>query len=232
MLPTIGTTMTAPIDLVVVDDDPFVRRGLLDIFAASGDIRVVAEADDGDQVPAVLARHRPHVVLMDLKMRRVGGIDAIAAAMAQPNPPRVVAMTALDVDDLVLAAIRAGAHSFIRKDEPPQSFGMAVRAVAAGTTLFSEQSLREIVAATGPGVTGEPHGSDRSDAARAVTTLSDRESQILRALASGATNAAIAGDLYLSETTVKTHVSHIYTKLRVTTRVEAAMEALRGGLVI
>ncbi|MEH3154379.1 MAG: response regulator transcription factor [Gordonia paraffinivorans] len=223
--------MTAPIDLVIVDDDPFVRRGLVDIFAASGDIRVVAEVDDGDQVPAALARCRPHVVLMDLKMRRVGGIEAIVAMMSEPDPPRVVAMTALDVDDLVLAAIRAGAHSFIRKDEPPQSFGMAVRAVAAGTTLFSEQSLREIVAATGPGATGSG-GSDRSEAARAVTTLTDRESEILRALAGGATNAAIAGELYLSETTVKTHLSHIYTKLRVTTRVEAAMEALRGGLVV
>ncbi|GAA1910151.1 MAG: response regulator transcription factor [Williamsia herbipolensis] len=224
--------MTAPIDLLVVDDDPFVRRGLADIFAASGDIRVVAEADDGDQVPAALAQHRPHVVLMDLKMQRVGGIEAIATLIAEPDPPRVVAMTALDVDDLVLEAIRAGAHSFIRKDEPPQSFGMAVRAVASGTTLFSEQSLREIVAATGPSATGGRSGPDRSASARAVATLSDREREILRALASGATNAAIAGDLYLSETTVKTHLSHIYTKLCVTTRVEAALEALRGGLVI
>ncbi len=224
--------MTAPIDLVIVDDDPFVRRGLSDIFAASEDIRVVGEADDGDQVPAVLARYRPRVVLMDLTMRRVGGIEAITAVMAQADPPRVVAMTALDVDDLVLAAIRAGAHSFIRKDEPPQSFGMAVRAVAAGTTLFSEQSLREIVAATGPGATGDHGVSGRSAAARALTSLSDRESEILRAIASGATNAAIAGELFLSETTVKTHVSHIFTKLRVTTRVEAAMAALRGGLVV
>lgn len=224
--------MTAPIDLVIVDDDPFVRRGLSDIFAASEDIRVVGEADDGDKVPAVLARYRPRVVLMDLKMRRVGGIEAITAMMADADPPRVVAMTALDVDDLVLAAIRAGAHSFIRKDEPPQSFGMAVRAVAAGTTLFSEQSLREIVAATGPGAAGERGVPSRSETARAVASLSDRESEILRAIASGATNAAIAGELFLSETTVKTHVSHIYAKLRVTTRVEAALQALRGGLVV
>lgn len=223
--------MTTPIDVLVVDDDPFVRRGLFDILTAAGDIRVVAEADDGDQVPSKVALHRPRVVLMDLKMRRVGGVEAITALMSQPDPPRVVAMTALDVDDLVLEAIRAGAHSFLRKDEPPQTFGMAVRAVAAGTTLFSEQSLREIVAAADARpLTGHPPAS-RSDAERAVGTLSSRESEILRALASGATNAVIAGDLYLSETTVKTHVSHIYAKLRVTTRVEAAMEALRGGLV-
>ncbi|MGJ0117594.1 response regulator [Williamsia sp. MIQD14] len=222
--------MTTPIDVLVVDDDPFVRRGLSDILTAAQDIRVVAEADDGDQVPSAVARHRPHVVLMDLKMRRVGGVEAITALMSQPDPPRVVAMTALDVDDLVLDAIRAGAHSFLRKDEPPQSFGMAVRAVAAGTTLFSEQSLREIVAAADARPVGG-HVAARSDAERAVGALSSRESQILRALASGATNAAIAGDLYLSETTVKTHLSHIYTKLCVTTRVEAAMQALRGGLV-
>ncbi|MGU3293629.1 response regulator [Williamsia sp. M5A3_1d] len=224
--------MTSPIELLVVDDDPFVRRGLADIFAASGDIRVVAEADDGDQVPSAIARHRPHVVLMDLKMRRVGGVDAITAMMAQPDPPRVVAMTALDVDDLVLEAIRAGAHSFLRKDEPPHSFGMAVRAVAAGTTLFSEQSLREIVAAADAGTVTRHPSAAASAAERAVTALSNRESEILRAIASGATNGAIADDLYLSETTVKTHVSHIYTKLRVTTRVEAAMMALRGGLVV
>ena len=128
-LPTIGHTMTAPIDLLVVDDDPFVRRGLADIFAASGDIRVVAEADDGDQVPAALAQHRPHVVLMDLKMQRVGGIEAIATVIAEPDPPRVVAMTA----PALLAALVV---TSVLADGRELGVGLEAVGVAAGGVLL------------------------------------------------------------------------------------------------
>lgn len=211
------------ITVLVVDDDPFVRRGVADIFVAAEDITVVADVDDGDQVLAAVALHHPRVVLMDLKMRRVGGLAATTQLMTLPDPPRVIAMTAMDVDDLVVQAVAAGAHSFLSKDEAPETFHQSVRAVASGNTLFSESSLRRIVANTpAPAPTG---------AAPELQRLSARESDVLRALATGASNADIAGTLFLSETTVKTHISSVFTKLGARNRVEAALAALRGGLI-
>ncbi|PYE18444.1 LuxR family two component transcriptional regulator [Williamsia limnetica] len=215
-------TRTHVITVLIADDDPFVRRGVSDIFAATDDIVVVADVDDGDQVPGAVARHRPHVVLMDLKMKRVGGLDATRQLLAHPSPPKVIAMTAMDVDDLVVQAVSAGAHSFLSKDEPPQTFQQSVRAVAAGNTLFSEESLRRIVSA----------GSTQVSAPAAdLSALSPRELDVLRALATGASNADIAATLYLSETTVKTHISAMFTKLGTQNRVQAALCAFRAQLV-
>jgi DNA-binding NarL/FixJ family response regulator len=215
--------MTGPsrITVLIADDDPFVRRGVSDIFAATEDIVVVADVEDGDQVLAAVQQFRPHVVLMDLKMKRVGGLDATRALMTLPHPPRVIAMTAMDVDDLVVQAVSAGAHSFLSKDEPPETFSQSVRAVAAGNTLFSQESLRRIVQGRPP-VAAVPSEIDK---------LSGRERDVLRAMATGAPNAAIASDLFLSETTVKTHVSAVFTKLGARNRVEAALVAFRAGLV-
>lgn len=216
--------MTGPdlITVLIADDDPFVRRGVSDIFAATADIVVVADVDDGDQVFAAVAQFRPHVVLMDLKMKRMGGLDATRALMTMPNPPRVIAMTAMDVDDLVVQAVCAGAHSFLSKDEPPQTFQQSVRAVAAGNTLFSQESLRRIVDGRPQPVVAVPSAVDK---------LSGRERDVLRAMATGAPNAVIAGELFLSETTMKTHVSAVFTKLGAKNRVEAALVAFRAGLV-
>ncbi|MGW5146355.1 response regulator [Rhodococcus koreensis] len=216
-------TGTNAITVLIADDDPFVRRGVSDIFAATTDIAVVADVDDGDRVPAAVQAYRPHVVLMDLKMRRVGGLDATRHLMTLQHPPRVIAMTAMDVDDLVLQAVSAGAHSFLSKDEPPETFHQSVRAVAAGNTLFSEESLRRIVAANRPPAAG-PDPS-------VLAALSARERDVLKSLASGASNADIAGELFLSETTVKTHISAVFTKLGTRNRVEAALTAFRAGLV-
>ncbi len=212
------------ITVLVVDDDPFVRRGVSDIFAATDDIVVVGDVDDGDRVPAAVHRFSPHVVLMDLKMRRVGGLDATRQLMSLPHPPRVIAMTAMDVDDLVVQAVAAGAHSFLSKDEPPHTFHQSVRAVAAGNTLFSEDSLRRIVAHRREAVPPQ--------AVTELTKLSERERDVLKVLATGASNADIAGRLFLSETTVKTHISAVFTKLGTRNRVEAALTAFRAGLVV
>lgn len=211
------------ISVLVVDDDPFVRRGVGDIFAATDDISVVAEADDGDQVLSVVQRVAPQVVLMDLKMRRVGGLDATRRLMTLPDPPTVIAMTAMDVDDLVIHAVAAGAHSFLSKDEPPHTFHQSVRAVAAGNTLFSQDSLRRIVAHQAPTIT--------PTSAAELEVLSERERTVLQELATGASNADIATRLFLSETTVKTHISAVFTKLGTRNRVEAALVAFRAGLV-
>lgn len=215
-------TGTNVITVLIADDDPFVRRGVSDIFAATEDIVVVADVDDGDQVPGAVAIHRPHVVLMDLKMKRVGGLDATRQLLARPSPPKVIAMTAMDVDDLVVQAVSAGAHSFLSKDEPPQTFQQSVRAVAAGNTLFSEESLRRIVAAGSPRV---------SVPSADLSALSPRELDVLRALATGASNADIAATLYLSETTVKSHISAMFTKLGTQNRVQAALFAFRAQLI-
>ncbi|WP_137873772.1 response regulator transcription factor [Rhodococcus sp. Q] len=213
------------ITVLIVDDDPFVRRGVADIFAAATDITVVAGVDDGDQVPAAVATHRPRVVLMDLKMRRVGGLEATRQLMTLPDPPRVIAMTAMDVDDLVIQAVTAGAHSFLSKDEAPETFHQSVRAVAAGNSLFSQDSLRRIVAGASP-----PPPATAAVPVN-VGALSERERDVLQALASGASNADIATALFLSETTVKTHISSVFTKLGTRNRVEAALTAFRAGIV-
>ncbi len=160
---------------------------------------------------------------MDLKMRRVGGLDATRQLMTLPHPPKVIAMTAMDVDDLVVHAVAAGAHSFLSKDEPPHTFHQSVRAVAAGNTLFSQESLRRI-AAHHPSPTAPAAPTD-------LAVLSERERTVLQELATGASNADIAGRLFLSETTVKTHISAVFTKLGTRNRVEAALAAFRAGLV-
>ncbi|MBY4382609.1 response regulator transcription factor [Rhodococcus fascians] len=217
--------MTAPavITVLIVDDDPFVRRGVTDIFAKTPDIAVVADVEDGDQVPAAVTAFRPHVVLMDLQMRRVGGLDATRDLMRLTHPPKVIAITAMDVDDLVVRAIEAGAHSFLSKSEAPETFHQSVRAVASGNTLFSEDSLRKIVA------TSMLPAAPRSVS---MDVLSPRERDVLRILATGSTNADISSELYLSETTVKTHISGIFVKLGVRNRVEAALAAFRAGMVM
>ncbi|WP_032379736.1 response regulator [Rhodococcoides fascians] len=216
--------MTAPavITVLIVDDDPFVRRGVSDIFAKTPDISVVADVEDGDQVPAAVSAFRPHVVLMDLQMRRVGGLDSTRELMTLAHPPKVIAMTAMDVDDLVVRAIEAGAHSFLSKSEAPETFHQSVRAVASGNTLFSEDSLRKIVATS---------VLPAAPASVSMDVLSPREREVLRILATGSTNADISAELYLSETTVKTHISGIFVKLGVRNRVEAALAAFRAGMV-
>lgn len=216
--------MTAPavITVLIVDDDPFVRRGVTDIFAKTPDISVVADVEDGDQVPAAVAAFRPHVVLMDLQMSRVGGLDSTRELMTLAHPPKVIAMTAMDVDDLVVRAIEAGAHSFLSKSEAPETFHQSVRAVASGNTLFSEDSLRKIVATS---------VLPAAPTSVSMDVLSPRERDVLRILATGSTNADISSELYLSETTVKTHISGIFVKLGVRNRVEAALAAFRAGMV-
>lgn len=211
------------ITVLIVDDDPFVRRGVADILASAPDIVVVGNVSDGDEVWDAVQSMRPHVVLMDLKMRRVSGLEATRRLMEAPRPPKVIAMTAMDVDDLVVQAVAAGAHSFLSKDESPHTFHQAVRVVASGNTLFSPESLRRIVS---------ENGSPVPSAAPDLSMLTEREREVLTVLAEGESNADIGRRLYLGETTVKSHVSTILGKLGARNRVEAALQAFRAGLVV
>lgn len=215
--------MTAPArtTVLIVDDDQYNRRGIGDIFAATADIVVVGEIDDGEHAVREVTRLRPHVVLMDLKMRRVGGLEATRELMAMPSPPKVIAMTAMDVDDLVVQSLAAGAVSFLSKDEPPATFQQSVRVVAGGNTMFSPAALAQIVAS----------GHVPQPPARPLRTpLSPRELEVLAGVARGWSNAQICAELYLAETTVKTHVSSIFTKLGVNNRVLAVIAAVHAGL--
>jgi len=220
-----GLAMTTPLRItaLIADDDRYNRRGISEIFAATDDIVVVGEIEDGDQAMDAVTQLRPHVVLMDLKMRRIGGLEATRRLMTLRTPPKVIAMTALDVDDLVVQAIAAGAHSFLSKDEPPHTFQQAVRVAATGNMLFSPESLQRIVAA----------GGGRTEPAQSpeLAALTEREREVLIAMAAGKSNAEIANKLYLGETTVKTHVSAVLGKLGVRNRVAAALVAFRAGLV-
>lgn len=210
------------VTVLIVDNDAWVRRGMKDILEAAPDIVVVAEAEDGDQVVAKVTRFRPHVVLMDLKMVRVGGLEATRQLMAMPNPPKVIAMTAFDVDGVVVQAVEAGAHSFMRKDAAPEDFQQAVRVVASDHALFSRDSLRAIVE-----FTPSPPIRDQSP----LAALTDREREVLAVLATGLGNSDIARKMFLGETTVKTHVSSLFSKLGVNNRVSASLVAFRCGLV-
>ncbi|MGB3772140.1 MAG: response regulator transcription factor [Rhodococcus sp. (in: high G+C Gram-positive bacteria)] len=208
------------ITVLVVDDDALVRRSLSDIFSGAADITVVDAVTDGDEVLPAVERHGPRVVLMDLKMKRMGGLVATRALMTLPHPPKVVAMTSMDVDDLVVRSIEAGAHSFLSKSEAPETFHQSVRAVASGNTLFSQESLRQIVA-----------HNQASPPLIDLRILTDREREVLGVMATGATNSTIATKLHMSQTTVKTHLQAAFHKLQVANRVEAALVAFRAGLV-
>jgi DNA-binding NarL/FixJ family response regulator len=208
-----------PIRLAIVDDDPLVRAGLALMLGGRDDVQVVAEAADGDEVPAMVAAHAPDVVLMDLRMARVDGLTATERLLAGPNPPQIVVLTTFDADEHVLRALRAGAAGFLLKDTPPAQILEAVRKVAAGEATLSPAVTRRLIAH----VTGSA-GDGRRDAARArMAELSDRELEVARALGQGHSNAELATELFMSVATVKTYVSRLLAKLGLDNRVQIAL---------
>lgn len=214
------------IRLLLVDDDPLVRSGLRFLFDSTEDLRVVAEAGDGDEVVAAVRQHRPHVVLMDLRMNRVDGVEATRRVRALPEAPFVIALTTWDVDEAVLAAVEAGASGFLLKTGDPRALMDAVRAVVAGDSVLSPRSTRQLLDHVRSNQT-----SPRQTALQAMAALTDREREVATAVARGLTNAEIGKQLYVSDATVKSHLSTIQTKLDVRNRVGIAVLAERAGLV-
>ncbi|MEU8004370.1 response regulator transcription factor [Catellatospora sp. NPDC049111] len=206
------------IRVLVVDDEALVRSGLRMILEAAGDIAVVAEARDGAEAVEAARRHRPEVVLMDVRMPGTDGLTGAAAVARLPEPPRVVMLTTFDQDEYVHAALRAGAVGFLLKDTPPRDLAEAVRTVAAGNAMLAPTVTRRLIssfAERGPSV---------ADQARArLAVLTDRERDVVRAVARGLSNADIARELDMAETTVKAHVSRALAKLGLTNRVQAAI---------
>jgi DNA-binding NarL/FixJ family response regulator len=213
--------------VLLVDDDPLVRTGLSMILASTPDLRVVAEAGDGDETVRQVRAHAPDVVLMDIRMRRMDGLAATAAVTALPNPPKVLVLTTFDLDEYVFDALAAGAGGFLLKESSPQEIIAAVRVVASGEVLLSPRTTRKLV---GHFVAARTNPRRQRAAAR-LGALSDRERQVVTAVAHGKSNADIAAELYLSEATVKTHITRTFAKVDVSNRVQLTIFAYEAGLV-
>jgi DNA-binding NarL/FixJ family response regulator len=210
--------------VLVVDDDALVRGALVMMLDGTNGIAVVAEAADGDEVPAAIDAHFPDLVLMDLRMPRVDGIVAIRRLRARPNPPEVVVLTTFDTDEDVLHALRAGASGFLLKDTPPARIVDALKRVAAGDPILSPGITRRLMdrAATQSGA--------HKEAQSTLDRLSPREYDVMLAVAQGKANADIAAELFMSVATVKAHISHILTKLELGNRTQIALLAHDAGL--
>ncbi|RZQ62209.1 response regulator transcription factor [Amycolatopsis suaedae] len=212
---------------MLVDDDPLVRTGLSMILGSTGDITVVGEAGDGDEVVTKVAMHAPDVVLMDIRMRRMDGLTATAAVTALPMAPKVLVLTTFDLDEYVFEALAAGASGFLLKEGSPQDIIDAVRVVAAGEAMLAPQATRKLVSHFVAART-----SPRRQRARSLLgVLSEREREVVTAVARGRSNAEIAGALHLSEATVKTHITRIFAKIDAANRVQLTIFAYESGLV-
>jgi len=214
------------VKVLLVDDDALVRAGLRMILSSAEDIELVGEAGDGAAAVDAVRAHCPDVVLMDIRMPGVDGITATAALRALPDPPQVIVLTTFHADEYVLNALRAGAVGFLLKDTPPADIVNAVRRVHAGDAMLSPAVTRTLLEHVGDAAADRRRTSarDRLDA------LTDREQEVAVALGSGASNAEIAGRLYMSEATVKAHVSRVLTKLGAANRVHVAIVVHDAGL--
>jgi DNA-binding NarL/FixJ family response regulator len=210
-----------PIRVLVVDDHPVVRQGLRSFLASRDGIEVVGEAADGEAAVAEARRLRPDVVLLDLVMPGGGGVDAIARIREEGDGPAVLVLTSFAGDDQVLPAVRAGASGYLLKDVDGAELEAAIRTVAQGGALLDPH-----VAGTVMGEVARPGRRGALD----VETLTPREREVLSLLAQGLTNRELASRLFVSEKTVKTHVSSILAKLHLADRTQAALFAVRHGL--
>lgn len=220
-----GPGTASPIRLLVVDDHPVVRSGIVGMLAGEPDLEVVAEASDGAQAVVAAVEARPDVVLMDLRMPGTDGVEATRRILAEPEAPRVVVLTTYDTDGDILRAVEAGAIGYLLKDAAREDILAAVRAAALGRSSLSPAVTNRLVAAARRG-----RGAAAATG-KGPVTLSPRETEVLRAVARGLSNAAIGRELYISEATVKTHLLRINTKLGVESRTAAVTEAARRGLI-
>ncbi|OKK04488.1 LuxR family transcriptional regulator [Streptomyces sp. CB03234] len=216
------------IRLLIVDDDPLVRAGLTFMLGGADDIEIVGEAADGADVPALVGRVAPDVVLMDIRMPYVDGLTATEQLRARPGAPEVVVLTTFHADEQVLRALRAGAAGFVLKDTPPADIVESVRRVAAGDPVLSPAVTRQLMAH----VAGHAVENTRQTAAATrLAQLAERERDVALAVGRGHSNAEIAATLYMSVPTVKTHVSRILARLGLNNRVQIALLVHDAGLL-
>jgi len=218
--------MADVIRVLLVDDDPLVRAGLGMIIASASDLMVVGEAGDGLEAVDSVRAHRPQVVLMDIRMPRLDGIAATARLRAMPAPPEVLVLTTFQADAYVFDALRAGASGFLLKDTPPTEILATIRQVAGGGTTLSPSVARTVI----DHIAQSAGHERRASAEAALARVSKREREVAVEIGRGLSNAEIADTLFLSEATVKAHVSRLLTRLGLNNRVQIAMLVHDAGL--
>ena len=214
------------IRVLIADDQELVRTGFRVILNAEPDLEVVGEAADGREAIEAVQALRPDVVLMDIRMPNLDGIEATRRIAAAVGSPRVLILTTFDLDEYVYEALRAGASGFLLKDVPPEQLVAGIRAVASGDALLAPSITRRVIEA----FVQRPPPAAREQHSR-LEELTTRELDVLKLLARGLSNAEIAAELVVSDTTVKTHVAHILMKLNQRDRVQAVVFAYETGLV-
>ncbi len=210
------------IRVLVADDQSMVRAGFRMLLSGEEDIEVVAEASNGLEAVDKARRFEPTVVLMDIRMPELDGLEATRRILAADGAPRILILTTFDLDEYVYEALRAGASGFVLKDDPPEQLIAAIRTVAAGDALLSPTITRRVIE--------QFARTPRPTPPREVADLSDREREVFRLIAQGLSNAEIGQELYIGETTVKTHVTHILQKLGLRDRVQAVVLAYQAGI--
>jgi DNA-binding NarL/FixJ family response regulator len=210
------------IRVLIADDQSMVRAGFRMLLSGEEDIEVVAEASNGLEAVSQAARFNPTVVLMDIRMPELDGLEATRRILATDSSARVLILTTFDLDEYVYEALRAGASGFVLKDDPAEQLISAVRTVAAGEALLSPSVTKRVIK--------QFVRVPRPDPPKELDELTARERDILRLVARGLSNAEISQELYISETTVKTHITHILQKLGLRDRVQAVVLAYQTGL--
>ena len=213
-----------PVRVAIVDDDALVRAGLIMMLDGVHGISIVGDAADGDQVMQLVDAHAPDVILMDIRMPRVDGIVATGRVRRRPNPPEVLVLTTFDTDDHVVRALRAGASGFLLKDTPPAKIVAAIHAVADGEPAISPQIMRRLMDRVAVAADQYQKAQNR------LKALTEREVEVVRAVASGLSNAEIATALFMSVATVKAHISSILSKLGLDNRTQIALLAHDAGI--
>jgi DNA-binding NarL/FixJ family response regulator len=223
------------ITVELADDQALVRAGFDALLSAEGDITVVAQAADGESAVALAREHRPAIVLMDIRMPRLDGLEATARITADPAlaDTRVVVLTTFELDEYVFGALRAGASGFLLKDVEPADLITAVRVVAGGEALLAPRLTRRLIEAfVASGAAIGPDAASPGTAAPQLETLTPRERQVLALVGRGHSNAEIAETLVLSPLTAKTHVARLFAKLRARDRAQLVVIAYESGLVV
>jgi DNA-binding NarL/FixJ family response regulator len=211
------------IRVLVADDQSMVRAGFRMLLSGEDDIEVVAEASNGLEAVAQAARSHPTVVLMDIRMPQLDGLEATRRILASDDTARILILTTFDLDEYVYEALRSGASGFVLKDDPPEQLLAAIRVVANGEALLSPAITKRVIK--------QFARIPRPEPPRQLDELTERELEVFRLIARGLSNAEIARELYISDTTVKTHITHILMKLNLRDRVQAVVLAHETGLI-
>lgn len=213
------------IRVLLLDDEELVRSGIAMILEAGGGIEVVAQDIDGRRIVELVQAHRPDVVVTDIRMPHVDGLEVTRRVRALPNPPAVVVLTTFGLDEYVHAALEAGAAGFLLKDTPPRELARGVEVVARGDAILAPEVTKRMLTAF-----AQSAGGQQNESLALLDQLTDREREVALAVATGAGNAEIARTLHMSESTVKVHVSRIMSKLALENRTQIAILVHRAGL--